>query len=145
MAYYVYIFTSIVNCAIPYQSRILIYCIIFLLFQKLEVTYKYVEFEDPLQLMGSTKCIKYGIYLCIFNLTVLLIRIIIENHNLQAFIIFIHFLIYIIMFFSDNSKKSIKLDIIVDQNNIFSNIITPALLFMFNKTSESSLSEFWFI
>jgi hypothetical protein len=42
MAYYVYLFGSIINSGVQYQLRIIIYCIVFLLFEKLELTYKYL-------------------------------------------------------------------------------------------------------
>jgi hypothetical protein len=42
MVYYVYLFGSIINSGVQYQLRILIYCIIFLLFEKLDLTYKYL-------------------------------------------------------------------------------------------------------
>ncbi len=98
MGYYVYLFASIMESGVQYQVRIIIYCIIFLLFEKLELTYKYLEFEDPLHLMPLTKCIRYVIYLCVFNISLLLIRIIIDNHNIHAFIIFMHFLLTIVFF-----------------------------------------------
>lgn len=42
MAYYAYLFGSIINSGGQYQLRIIIYCIVFLLFEKLELTYKYL-------------------------------------------------------------------------------------------------------
>jgi hypothetical protein len=38
--YYLYLFTSIIYSGAQYNSRILIYCIVFLLFGKLELTYR---------------------------------------------------------------------------------------------------------
>jgi hypothetical protein len=145
MGYYVYLFGSIINSGVQYQLRIIIYCIIFLLFEKLELTYKYLEFEDPLHLMPLTKCIRYVIFVCVGNIMLLMIRIVIENHNIHAFIIFMHFLLTIVFFINEISKKNTKLDMNIDQSSVFSKIITPILLFIFNKTSESTLSEFWFI
>ncbi len=42
MGYFVYLFTSIINSGEQYQIRIVLYCLIFLLFEKLELTYKYL-------------------------------------------------------------------------------------------------------
>lgn len=85
--------------------------------------------------MPLTKCIRFIIYLCVLNISLLLIRIIIDNHNIHAFIIFMHFLLTIVFFLNEISKKNTKLDINIDQNTLFSKIVTPILLFIFNKTS----------
>lgn len=140
MGYYVYLFGSIMSSGVQYQLRILIYCLIFLLFEKLELSYKYLEFEDPLQLLAGTRCMRLAIYLCVLNISVLLVRIIIENHNIHAFIIFMHFLLTIVFFLNDLTKKNTKLDMNIDHNHLFSKIATPLLLFIFNKTSETALS-----
>jgi len=85
--------------------------------------------------MPLTKCIRFIIYLCVLNISLLLVRIIIDNHNIHAFIIFMHFLLTIVFFLNEISKKNTKLDINIDQNTLFSKIVTPILLFIFNKTS----------
>jgi len=46
-----------------------------------------------------------------------------------------HFLLTIVFFLNEISKKNTKLDINIDQNTLFSKIVTPILLFIFNKTS----------
>jgi hypothetical protein len=71
----------------------------------------------------------------VLNISLLLVRIIIDNHNIHAFIIFMHFLLTIVFFLNEISKKNTKLDINIDQNTLFSKIVTPILLFIFNKTS----------
>lgn len=40
--YQVYLFASIMGSGAQYQLRILLYCVIFLLFYKLEMTYRYL-------------------------------------------------------------------------------------------------------
>lgn len=90
--------------------------------------------------MALTRCLRFVIFLCVGNIFYLLVRIIIDNHNIHAFIIFMHFLLTIVFFINELSKKNTKLDMNIDHNSLFSKLITPVLLFIFNKTSESSLS-----
>ena len=58
---------------------------------------------------------------------------------------FMHYLVSVIFFLNELSRKNTKLDINIDHHRIFSKLITPLLLFLFNKTSEAPLSEFWLI
>ena len=93
-----------------------------------------------MHLSGLIKCIRWLSYLCMANKSLLLVRIIIQQHNLHAFIMFMHYLISVIFFLNELSRKSAKLDINIDHGRMFSKLVTPLLLFMFNKTSESPLS-----
>lgn len=135
MAYYLYLFMSIVTSGAPFQLRIIIYSLVFLLFEKLELTYKYLELEDPLHLLPFTRCIRLATYLCLFNLLVLMVRILIDNQNMHAFLISMHLLLIFIFFISELSKKNTKLDMNIDQNSVFSKMVTPSALFIFSRTS----------
>ena len=42
MGYYLYLFGSIISSGSHYQMRILVYCVIFLLFEKIKLSYKYL-------------------------------------------------------------------------------------------------------
>lgn len=42
MGYYFYLFGSIISSGSHYQMRILIYCVVFLLFEKIKLSYKYL-------------------------------------------------------------------------------------------------------
>ena len=79
------------------------------------------------------------------NLSVLLIRIIYDNKNIHAFLIFVHFLLITMFFVNDASKKNTKLDVNIDHVNLFSHLVTPLSLFIFAKTSHYELSEEWLI
>lgn len=95
--YYIYLFGSALhdeNC----QIRMLSYCLLFLLFDKLDLTYRYCELEDPLHLSPTINCIRYFSHLCILNLSALLVRIVIDNQNLHAFIVVMHFLVIMALF-----------------------------------------------
>lgn len=59
---------------------------------------------------------------------------------MHAFIIFMHFLLTIVFFLNDLTKKNTKLDMNIDHSSIFSKIVTPLLLFIFNKTSQTTLT-----
>ena len=76
LAYYLYMFSSVLFWE-HYHTRMLLYCICFLLFDKLDLTYKYLELEDPLHLSTIINCVRYLSYLCIFNLAFLLVRLLI--------------------------------------------------------------------
>lgn len=140
--YYAYLFFSATHSSGEYQMRIIIYCTIFILFDKLQLTSKYLQLEDPLHLSPITNCIRFLTYLCLFNLLAFLIRIAFENQNLHAFMIFMHFLLIIALFLNEFSKKNTKLDINVDSNNAFTKYVTPLSLFIFNKTVETDFSQF---
>jgi hypothetical protein len=56
-----------------------------------------------------------------------------------------HYLVTIVLFLNDLSKKNTKLDINVDHNTVISKMVTPLFLFMFNRTSNSPLTEFWLV
>lgn len=79
------------------------------------------------------------------NLTILLARIAYSNKNIHAFLIFVHFILIMMSFISDASKKNTKLDVNIDHVNLFSHLLTPASLFIFAKTSHSELTEEWLI
>jgi hypothetical protein len=59
--------------------------------------------------------------------------------------IFMHFLLIHVFFINEITKKNTKLEMNIDHNNVASKIITPILLFIFDKTSENSLNEYVFI
>lgn len=67
-------------CSVLYTDyhsiRMLIYCLLFLLYDKLELTHKYLELGDPLHLYATTKCVRYLSYLVILDLSGLLVRIV---------------------------------------------------------------------
>lgn len=69
----------------------------------------------------------------------------IDNQNLHAFIVVMHYLLIMILFLTDYSKKSMKLDISLNSNTTFSKFITPLTLFIFNKTCKDNHSDFWYI
>ena len=96
-AYYLFMFASVLQTG-EFQGRVLVYCLIFLLFDKLELSYKYLELEDPLHLSPTINGIRFLSYLCIFNLCALLVRIVASNQNLHAFIIIMHFLLIMALF-----------------------------------------------
>ena len=77
LGYSLYLFGSIVNSGTPYHARTLIYCLVFLVFEKLQLTYKYLELEDPLHLSGLIKCMRWLGYVCMANISLLLVRIVI--------------------------------------------------------------------
>lgn len=83
---------------------------------------------------------RIAIFLCLGDIAALLVRIIIDNHNMHAFIIFMHFLLTIVFFLNDLTKKNTKLDMNIDHSSLFSKIVTPLLLFIFNKTSQTTLT-----
>lgn len=143
--YYLYLFTSIINSGAQYNSRILIYCIVFLLFGKLELTYREMELEDPLHLTPTMKGIRFLIYVCVFNLSIMLLRIIVENLNLNALFLSMHFLVIIVLFLNDFNKKASRYETVSADNGIMNRIITPFLLFMLVKTSESAITEYVFL
>lgn len=143
--YYLYLFTSIINSGSQYNSRILIYCIVFLLFGKLELTYREMELEDPLHLTPTMKGIRFLIYVCVFNLSIMLLRIIVENLNLNALFLSMHFLVIIVLFLNDFNKKASRYETVSADNGIMNRIITPFLLFMLVKTSESAITEYVFL
>lgn len=145
MGYYLYLFGSIISSGSHYQMRILVYCVIFLLFEKVKLSYKYLEFEDPLHLGSLIRSLRWLIYLCMANLTVLLVRIAYDNKNIHAFLIFVHFFLIMMFFVSDASKKNTKLDVNIDYVNLFSHLVTPVSLFIFAKTSHNELTEEWLI
>ena len=59
--------------------------------------------------------------------------------------IFMHLLLIIVLFLNELTKKNTKLDMNIEHSSVSAKIITPILLFVFNKTSENPLSEFLFI
>lgn len=145
MAYYACMFSWVLFSNSEYQGRVLVYCLVFLLFDKLELTYKYLELEDPLHLSVSTNGVRYLSYLCVVNLLALLVRIVIDNQNLHAFIIAMHLLLIMALFLNEFSKKNTKLDINVDSNNVFSKYVTPLSLFVFNKTCAATPNHLWYL
>jgi hypothetical protein len=78
--------------------------------------------------------VRYLSYLCVLDLSFLLVRVVIANQNLHAFLVSMHFIIIIALFINDFSKRGLKLDINVDTNSIFAKFVTPASLFIFNRT-----------
>jgi hypothetical protein len=56
-----------------------------------------------------------------------------------------HFLLIMALFINEFSKKSTKLDINVDSNNVFSKYVTPLSLFIFNKTCKNTLTQVWYL
>jgi hypothetical protein len=73
-AYYVYALGSGVRD--EGEIRMVLYCVVFLLFDKLELSYKYLELEDPLHLGATINCIRYLTYLCMLDISLLLVRIV---------------------------------------------------------------------
>ena len=142
LAYELYLFGSVIYTN-HYQPRMLAYCVFFLLFDKLDLAYRYFELEDPLHLSAIINCIRYMVYLCICNLSLLLVRIVIDNQNVHAFIVVMHYLLIMALFLNDFSKRGMKLDINVDSNNIFSKFVTPLSMFIFNRTCELNELDFW--
>lgn len=88
-------------------------------------------------------CIRYLVYLCICNLSLLLVRIVIDNQNVHAFVVVMHYLLIMALFLNDFSKRGMKLDINVDSNNLFSKFVTPLALFIFNRTCHLPQLDFW--
>ncbi len=68
-----------------------------------------------------------------------------QNQNIHSFMIFMHLLLIIVLFLNELTKKNTKLDMNIEHSSVSAKIITPILLFVFNKTSENPLSEFLFI
>jgi hypothetical protein len=91
------------------------------------------------------KSIRYLIYVCVFNLSIMLLRIIVENLNINALFLSMHFLVIIVLFINDFNKKTSRYETVSSDNGIMNRIITPFLLFMLVKTSESAISEFIFL
>ena len=82
-------------------------------------------------------------YLCICNLSLLLVRIVIDNQNVHAFLVVMHYLLIMALFLNDFSKRGMKLDINVDSNNVFSKFVTPIAMFIFNRTCDLNELDFW--
>lgn len=55
-----------------------------------------------------------------------------------------HFVLVMVLFLNEFSKKSTKLDINVDYNNV-TRFVTPLSLFIFNKTCHPRHSDFWYL
>jgi hypothetical protein len=104
-----------------------------------------MELEDPLHLTPTMKGIRFLIYVCIFNLSIMLLRIIVENLNINAFFLSMHFLVIIVLFINDFNKKTSRYETVSADNGIMNRIITPFLLFMLVKTSESVITEYIFL
>lgn len=137
--YFFYLLKSVVN---PLSSnlRVVAYSAVFLLFQTLQTTYKYLEIEDPLHLTSITKTVRRLSFLCIFNMICLLFRILIDTHNLHSLMLLIHFFIIITLFTNEINKKSTKIETGADKTSI-SRVLTPLLLFAFSRTINSNISD----
>ena len=75
----------------------------------------------------------------------MLVRLVIDNQNLHAFLVGMHFILIIGLFINEFSKRGLKLDINVDSNSIFAKFVTPISLFIFNRTCEPSHLDFWYL
>lgn len=56
-----------------------------------------------------------------------------------------HFILIMVIFLNEFSKKNIKLDINVDSNNLLPKFITPTTLFFLAQTNSLHPQEFWYL
>lgn len=56
-----------------------------------------------------------------------------------------HFILIMVLFLNEFSKKNTKLDINVDSNNLFPKFLTPTTLLLLAKTNSLHPQNFWYL